>query len=532
MPIARESSRKPVGPWLRWPRTTAFQRLPRSLKARPSSSARGTQEAASTVFMRSSLSISYQLLFSYLIRKGKQMADYGHELRFGTFVTPQAQNPEAPVVLAQLSERAGLDLVTFQDHPYQPAFLDAWTLLTWAAAKTERIHLSGNVLNVALRPPAVLAKSAASLDLLSGGRVELGIGAGGFWDAIAAYGGPKRTPGESVEALEEALDIIRGLWDTSTRRGVTATGSHYTVRGAKRGPEPAHEIPIWVGALKPRMLRLIGRKGDGWLPTLPYLQEGDLERGNATIDAAATKAGRDPREIRRLLNIGVPQGPPAGWAGELLPYALEQGISTFILQSDDPETIARFGTEVAPALREAVADARERAGTNVGEVIRGPRALAERRDGIDYNALPPSLRTKAIEPGDRAYPKVRSTYVRTGAPGLVIAAESAEDVAAALAFAREQSVPLGVRSGGHGISGRSTNDGGIVIDIGRLDQIEVLDESSGRVRIGAGARWGHVARALAAPRGPGSPGGPGGGGGGGGGPPGGAGLLVRQGRAA
>ncbi len=263
---------------------------------------------------------------------------------------------------------------------------------------------------------AVLAKSAASVDLLSGGRFELGIGAGGFWDAIAAYGGPRRTPGESVEAFEEALDIIRGLWDTSTRRGVTVTGSHYTVRGAKRGPEPAHEIPIWVGALKPRMLRLIGRKGDGWLPTLPYLQDGDLERGNAIIDAAATKAGRGPREIRRLLNVGVPQGPPAGWVHELLPYALEQGISTFILQSDDPETIARFGTEVAPALRGAVEEARERAGTNVGEVIRGPRALAQRRDGIDYDALPPSLRAKAIEPGDRAYPKVRSTYMRQAPP--------------------------------------------------------------------------------------------------------------------
>jgi alkanesulfonate monooxygenase SsuD/methylene tetrahydromethanopterin reductase-like flavin-dependent oxidoreductase (luciferase family) len=320
------------------------------------------------------------------------MADYGHELRFGTFVTPQAQDPEAPVKLAQLSEQAGLDLVTFQDHPYQPAFLDAWTLLTWAAAQTERIHLSGNVLNVALRPPAVLAKSAASLDLLSGGRFELGIGAGGFSDAIAAYGGPKRTPGESVAAFEEALDVIRGLWDTSTRRGVTVAGEHYRVRGAKRGPEPAHEIPIWVGALKPRMLRLIGRKGDGWLPSLQYLQAGDLERGNAIIDAAAAKAGRDPREIRRLANIGPVQGSPEAWVDELLPHALEHGVSTFILMSDDPETIAVYGTEVAPALREAVAEARERAGTRVGEVIRGPRALQQRRDGIAYDALPRPLR--------------------------------------------------------------------------------------------------------------------------------------------
>lgn len=423
------------------------------------------------------------------------MADYGHDLRFGTFITPQAQNPETPVLLAQVADRAGLDLVTFQDHPYQPAFLETWTLLTWVAAQTERIHLSGNVLNLALRPPAVLAKSAATLDLLSGGRFELGIGAGGFWDAIAAYGGPRRTPGESVEALDEALDVIRGIWDTSTRRGVTASGKHYSVRGAKRGPEPAHDIPIWIGAVKPRMQRLIGRKGDGWLPSLAYLKEGDLDRGNATIDEAAAKAGRDPREIRRLLNIGTPEGPPSTWIDELLPYALEQGISTFILMSDDPETISRYGGEVAPALRGAVAEARERRGTASGGVIRGARALAQRTAGIDYDALPNALRAKAIEPGDKAYPRVRSTYVRTGAPGLVIAAESADDVAAALTFAREQDVALAVRSGGHGISGRSTNDGGIVIDVGKLDRVELLD--TGRVRVGPGARWGHVARALA-----------------------------------
>lgn len=83
-----------------------------------------------------------------------------------------------PVALARLSERAGLDLVTFQDHPYQPAFLDAWTLLSYVAASTERIKISGNVINLPLRPPVLLARQAASLDLLSGGRFELGLGAG------------------------------------------------------------------------------------------------------------------------------------------------------------------------------------------------------------------------------------------------------------------------------------------------------------------------------------------------------------------
>src|SRR5690242_8611537 len=141
------------------------------------------------------------------------MPEYGHELTFGTFLTPQNRRPEQVVALAQLTEEVGLDLVTFQDHPYQPAFLDTWTLLTWVAAQTSRVKVSGNVLNLPLRQPAVLARAAASLDLLSGGRFELGLGAGGFWDPVAAMGGPRRTPAEAVEALSEAIDVIKAIWD-------------------------------------------------------------------------------------------------------------------------------------------------------------------------------------------------------------------------------------------------------------------------------------------------------------------------------
>ena len=278
------------------------------------------------------------------------------------------------------------------------------------------------------------------------------------------------------------------------------------MHGAKRGPEPAHDIQIWLGAVKPRMLRLTGRKADGWLPSLLYFTLDELDRANHTIDEAAAGAGRDPREIRRLVNIqgafagtsqGFLQGPPEQWVEELLPFVLERGFSTFILWGDDPRSIERYGQEVAPALRAEVARERRAAGTAGGEVVRGPRALALRREGIDYGALPRSLGTKTVEPGDKAYPKVRSTYIRSGSPGLVIGPESAGDVVDALAFAREQEVPLSVRSGGHGISGRSTNDGGIVIDLGRLNEIAVLDAERGRIRLGPGARWGHVADALA-----------------------------------
>ncbi|WP_129788775.1 LLM class flavin-dependent oxidoreductase [Promicromonospora panici] len=437
------------------------------------------------------------------------MTDYGHELLFGTFITPTNADPQAPVQLAQLSDRLGLDLVTFQDHPYQPSFLDTWTLMSWVAAQTERIHISGNVLNLGMRQPAVVARSAASLDLLSGGRFEMGVGAGGFWDAIAAMGVPRRTPAESVEALEEGIEIMRGIWNAADRTPLRVPGRFHRVDGAKRGPAPAHDIPIWLGAYKKRMLRLTGAKADGWLPSLPYMKDGDLARGNTTIDEAALEAGRSPSEIRRLLNVGGAitdrstgplQGPADQWAEELTQLAVEDGASAFILTSDDPDQIRAFAEEVAPAVREAVAAERRSAGTAPASAHRGTAALAARRPGIDYDSLPSELAARAVEPGDREYPAVRHNYLRSGAPGLVLRPANVDEVASSLAWVQKQDVEFAVRSAGHGISGRSTNDGGVVLSMSGMRSVEVVDEATRRVRIGAGATWGEVAATLA-PRG-------------------------------
>jgi alkanesulfonate monooxygenase SsuD/methylene tetrahydromethanopterin reductase-like flavin-dependent oxidoreductase (luciferase family) len=152
------------------------------------------------------------------------MPDYGHDLLFGAFVTPSYTQADAVVALSRLAEQAGLDLLTFQDHPYQAGFLDTWTLLSYVAAATNRIRLAPNVLNLPLRPPADLARAAASLDILSKGRVELGLGAGAFWDAIRSMGGRKLAPKEAVQALEEAIQIIRAIWDTSGEGGVWVNG--------------------------------------------------------------------------------------------------------------------------------------------------------------------------------------------------------------------------------------------------------------------------------------------------------------------
>lgn len=280
--------------------------------------------------------------------------DYRNDLRFGTFITPTNQDPQQVVDLAVVSERAGLDLVTFQDHPYQPAFLDTWTLLSFVAARTEGVSLAPNVANLPLRPPAVLARSAASLDLLTGGRVELGLGAGAFWDAIAALGGRRLSPGQAVQATREAIGVIHSAWGRGPAR---AEGEFYSARGAKVGPLPAHDIGIWLGAYKPRMLELTGALADGWLPSIGRMGGQEIADANARIDEAATAAGRRPEDVVRIANVAGPltsQVVPQ-WVDQLTALTLDQGFSTYVFAGDDSTGIQVVGREIAPAVREAVA---------------------------------------------------------------------------------------------------------------------------------------------------------------------------------
>jgi len=282
--------------------------------------------------------------------------DYGHDLVFGAFVSPTAHQPQHAVELAIVADRAGLDLVTFQDHPYQPDFLDTWSLLAYVAARTSRVQLAHNVLNLPMRPPVMLARAAASVDLLSGGRFELALGAGRMWDAIEANGGPRRTPGESVEALEEAITIIRETWAVEEPGPVLVEGKQYRALGAARGPAPAHDVGIWVGGGKPRMLRLVGRLADGWsVPITIFLPGGPptLAEPTRIIDDAASAAGRDPAAIRRILHF-----PPGFSAEQLADMALRYGIGTFVVGTDDAATIERFAAEIAPETRALVAAAR------------------------------------------------------------------------------------------------------------------------------------------------------------------------------
>jgi alkanesulfonate monooxygenase SsuD/methylene tetrahydromethanopterin reductase-like flavin-dependent oxidoreductase (luciferase family) len=273
-------------------------------------------------------------------------------VKLGIFTIPDATDPQSTIEQIIAADRCGLDIVGVQDHPYQWRFFDTWTLLAYAAGRTERVRFVPDVLNLPLRLPAVIAKSAASLDVLSGGRVELGLGAGAFWDAIEAMGGPRRTPKESVDALEEAVAIVRACW--SGERNVRFAGEHYQLNGVHPGPAPAHPIGIWLGAYGPRMLRLTGRLADGWLPSLGgrFLTGEAALSGHAAIDEAARAAGRDPDQIERVVNVMELEGDPGRWADQLARIARELRFSTLLVTASDSAFVRRLGEEVAPRVRE------------------------------------------------------------------------------------------------------------------------------------------------------------------------------------
>jgi len=209
----------------------------------------------------------------------------------------------------------------------------------------------------------MLAKAAASLDVLSGGRVEMGLGAGAFWDAVVGMGGPRRSPGEAVRSIEEAIEVMRLVW--SDERSLRFDGEFYSLKGMRPGPHPVHDIGIWVGAYGPKMLDLIGRVADGWVPSLGYSPPGRLPELNKRIDEGANRAGREPGEIRRAYNLygyigaegeGLLEGPVSTWVQTLTEFALEYGMDTFIYwPSGDHERQAEiFADEVVPAVKEAV----------------------------------------------------------------------------------------------------------------------------------------------------------------------------------
>ncbi|MEV0055980.1 LLM class flavin-dependent oxidoreductase [Saccharopolyspora shandongensis] len=276
--------------------------------------------------------------------------------------------------LVHQADRDGLDIFSLSDHPYLGERLDAYASLGFLLGRTQRISGFANVTNLPTRPAPMLARTVTSLSALSGGRVVLGMGAGGLWDRISDMGVPRLSPADAVEAFEEAIVLVKKL--SGGGPPVTYRGRHYEVNEIE--PSPVAAPPVWTGSVGPKSLAATGRVADGWIPghAADWLSE-RYRTSRPVIDEAAAAAGRDPREIRTVFNLPgritdrpLPAtrdrdgrwigGSADQWVEELTGAVLEHGASGFTLFSpgggtQDVGSLGRWAAEIAPAVREAIA---------------------------------------------------------------------------------------------------------------------------------------------------------------------------------
>lgn len=287
------------------------------------------------------------------------------DLTFGVGVPSSAASGDDPVGFAQEAERLGYDFVSAADHPCgsNPSY-ETPTMLTWIAARTSRIKVASRVLAVPFRRPAMVAKLAVSLDLLSGGRFILGLGGGYSDEEIVALGGPVLRPAEKIDGLAEAIQVIRGAW---THSGYTQAGRQHSVRDLDMEPKATDAIPVWLGTFGPRALAVTGRLADGWIPSLGYMPVEEIPAMRRRIDAAAEAAGRRPEEIRGIFNVSIRIDPDAGPQPDVVTGSAEQvvsqlrgflglGFTGFNFIVSGPDRIAnmrRIAEEVLPVLRSA-----------------------------------------------------------------------------------------------------------------------------------------------------------------------------------
>ena len=286
------------------------------------------------------------------------------DLSFGVTVIPSVSERSDPVAEARHAEELGFDLVTVWDrlHGNRPSF-ETWTLLTWIAASTSRISLGPNVLGLPYRNPVVTAKMAETLHRLSGGRLVLGLGAGGNDHEFEAFGLPVRPPREKIESLEEAVTIIRGVCFAPS---FSFDGRHYRTVGAEVEPKPSPAIPIWLGTYGRQALELTGRTADGWLPSMGYAPPDVARQKLKVVTESAERVGRDPNTLTYAYNLSVRVGggPPPdpdrmvagepGAVAERLAGLAADGFTCFNvwLSGERWEQRERLAKDVVPAVRE------------------------------------------------------------------------------------------------------------------------------------------------------------------------------------
>ncbi len=214
--------------------------------------------------------------------------------------------------LWRLAEDAGFYWVSIWDHFYENPSPDgkgdcfeAVATLAALASDTSRVRVACHVFSVTFRSPAVIAKAAATIDHISNGRMEVGLGAGWYELEHSAYGLPFPSDGVRLDMLEEAIQIVRSML---TQESTTFIGKHFRVENAYGNPKPVQKKPrIWVGGKgEKRTLRIAARYADGW--NVPYISPREFSHKVRVLDEWCEKEGRDPSEIERSVNMGFYMG--------------------------------------------------------------------------------------------------------------------------------------------------------------------------------------------------------------------------------
>jgi alkanesulfonate monooxygenase SsuD/methylene tetrahydromethanopterin reductase-like flavin-dependent oxidoreductase (luciferase family) len=232
-------------------------------------------------------------------------------LTFGWKASQQHFSVDAYRRLWTSVEAAGFDSCWVFDHflamgrDRRGDIFEAWTTLAAMAQATSRVRLGTLVTGNGYRHPAILAKMAATVDHLSGGRLTVGLGAGGDPAADGMIGLPDRPARERVERLDEAAQVLRLLW---TEPESDFEGSHYRLRRAQSDPKPLQpHLPLWLASNGERYgLRIVAERADGWLNATFDAEPGDLVRLAGVLDRHCATIGRDPATLRRAIQFPLP----------------------------------------------------------------------------------------------------------------------------------------------------------------------------------------------------------------------------------
>jgi alkanesulfonate monooxygenase SsuD/methylene tetrahydromethanopterin reductase-like flavin-dependent oxidoreductase (luciferase family) len=288
-------------------------------------------------------------------------------MEFNLFLPQMRLSFEQLVARAQAAEAAGFVGITGMDHLVPPLaaqqpMYEAIVTSTWLAAHTERLRLGSLVLCDAFRLPVVLARQAVSIDHASGGRFELGIGAGSVPDEFPMFGVGSAEPRDRVARLRESLEVMRALWSGEV---VDYDGTYHRLEAAQQQPVPRGRIPIVIGATRPKMLALVREFADWWnvdVSALHRLERLRPEVGDVPVSIQHTVALVRRDADRAAFSAQVEKrfgwsAPVIGSANELVEHfgqLAERGIArvyTWFCDFAPPETLAEFGEDVIAPLQ-------------------------------------------------------------------------------------------------------------------------------------------------------------------------------------